>query len=314
MKLPCLPSLALSVLLAAPALLAVPARGDVVHLTDGRRLEGAVSVEGGAVVVRHRWGQVRVERAEVERIEETDDPWDQLERLRRELAQGTADERYRFAEWARGQGFQDEARKAFLDVLRVDPDHPGARAALGYVLQDGRWITETDRNRALGLVEVDGEWVTPQEKARRLAEKREAREKEREAREAKELAREAERERKQKEREEERAARRERLRLAELELAKARAQAQAEAEAAARRPTRFVIGPDGNYYPLGTYPFGTYRVLGTGGVYYGGCYPYPTAGYGSWGGYRSGWRRGSNAGLSGFYNGGNWGVRFRLGF
>lgn len=303
-----LASLALTLLLASPAL------ADVVHLTDGRRLEGAVSVEGGAVIVRHRWGQVRVDRAEVDRIEETDDPWDQLERLRRELGQGTADERYRFAEWCRSQGFQNEARLAFLDVLRVDPDHPGARAALGYVLDDGRWVTEADHNRALGLVEVDGEWVTPQEKARRAAEKREAREKERQAREERQLAREEERERKAKEREEERAARRERLRVAELELAKARAQAQAEAEAAARRPTRFVVGPDGGYYPLGYLPYGSYRVLGTGGVYYGGCYPYPVTGYGSWGGYRSGYRRGTNSGLSGFYNGGNWGIRFRLGF
>lgn len=299
-------SLALALLVGAPAL------ADVVHMADGRRLEGAVSVEGGRVVVRQRWGEVRVERAEVDRIEETDDPWDQLSRLQKELGQGTAEERYRLGEWARTQGFKAESQQAFLDVLRVDPDHPGARAALGYVLHEGRWVTAADRNRALGLVEHQGQWVTPDEKAKRLAEGREARAKERQAREdaraEREQAKAAEKARKDQEREDERQARLERRRAAELELAKARARLQAEEEAWARSPTRFYYGPGGVLYPVG-YPCGGYRVLGGGGIYYGGCYPYPVQ-YGSYSGYGYYY----NSGLSGFYNGGNWGIRFRVGF
>jgi hypothetical protein len=207
-----------------------------------------------------------------------------------------------------------------MDVLRVDPDHPGARAALGYVLDGGRWITLADRNRAQGLVELDGEWMTPQERARRLEERRLAREREREAREQKDLARAEERERKQKEREEERAARRERQREAALEYARARAQADSEAQAWSNWGTRVYVGPGGGYYPVGWYPGGVCppravggrpvvtpyggTVTGVGGVYYGGCYPY--------GGYGSGW--GYSSSIAGFYNGGDWGIRFRFGF
>lgn len=287
------------------------ALADVVHLTDGRKLEGTVTAEGQTVVVRQRWGEVRIPREEVLRVEETHDAWDELARQKRELGQGTADERYRFAEWCRAQGFKEEAQLAFLDVLRVDPDHPGARAALGYVIHEGRWITLADKNRAAGLVEHEGEWITPAERTRRIEAKREARDK---AREAQLAAREAERERRKREREEAAAERKARIKEAELELAKAReerAKAEAELAASGRRPTRFYYGPNGSLYPVGYYPFGYniggIRVVTTGGgVYYGGCYPYPV--YGGYSGF------GYSSGVSGYYNGGKWGIRFRAGF
>ena len=161
-------------ILAGLTLAAAPVWADAVVLKDGRTLEGAVSVRDGQVVVRHRFGEIRVSEADVVRIDETDDAWDQLERLRGQLAHGTADERYRFAMFAREEGFTDEARKALLSVLRVDTDHPGARAALGYVQHEGRWITEEDRNLAMGLVQYRGEWLTPEEKAARIAERQAA--------------------------------------------------------------------------------------------------------------------------------------------
>src|SRR5581483_6953261 len=64
----------------------------------------------------------------------------------------------------------DEARAAFLAVLKVDPDHAGARAALGYILDNGRWITEDDQMRAKGMVKFQGRWMTPADKVRAEAE------------------------------------------------------------------------------------------------------------------------------------------------
>ena len=218
----------LALVLAAPL-----ASADIVHTRDGRQLEGVVETQGDVVVVMHKLGLMRIPLADVERIEETPDAHDELERQRAELAKGTADERYRFAVFARDNGFDDEALRAFYDVLRVDTNHPGARAALGYVQHEGQWVTLEDKFRSEGLVPYRGEWIEPAERAKRIEAARAEREAKAEAKaEARRLAREERRERLEAEREERRerlALAKEEARLAQLEYAKARAQAEAEA-------------------------------------------------------------------------------------
>lgn len=280
-----------------------PARADVVTLKDGRKVEGAIVERSSlAVIVRQKLGEVRLEQAQIADITEQDDPWDQLQRLRVELGGGTADERYRLAAFAAEHGFEDEARRAHLSVLRVDPDHPGARAALGFVKHEGRWITRADKARAEGLVEHRGQFVTPEEKARLEAEARAEVE-------AKKLARESAaadaRAKREVAKEEERQARRARIAAYDEELARARARERAQAES------------------YGYSDYGAYNgVLSTYGGYYGGFYGYRPVGVvcrPRW----SGWcpprvtpYNGScyRSGLSGSYNGGNWGVRWRVGF
>jgi hypothetical protein len=293
------------------SLLLTPAWADVVVLKDGRTLDGAVSVKDGKVVVRHRFGEVRVDEADVLRIEETDDAWDELERLRARLSQGTADERYQFAMFARENGFQDEARKALLSVLRVDTHHPGARSALGYVQHEGRWVTVSDRNAALGLVQYRGEWMTPEDKAERQADIREAAERKRQEKEA---AREARREKREAERE----ARRERIRQYELELAKARARLRAEEENYDRNRGGIPYGTyyGGYYLGAGGVLVGTPYVPGRPGYPYRRCDTRPRSGYSSYYDTRSGsgYYRGYGASLGGYYDGGNWGLRWRFGY
>lgn len=304
--------------------LAGQARADVITLRDGRTVEGAIVERGSThLVVRHKLGEVAVERAQIVKVVEQDDPWDQLQRLRHELGNGTADERYRVAALARELGLDDEAKRAFLNVLRVDPDHPGARAALGHVRHEGRWLTAEDAARAKGLVQWKGDWVTPEERTRREEQARaeaDARKKEREA------AQVARAERREAEREADRKARRERIAAYERELAVARARAQAES---AYYPANGILSTYGGYYG---YPFGgpirvvsspwgsgwcrpprsivTYQPRGiyrtSGGIRRSGGF---TGGTWTSRGYRN-----PGVQLGGSYNGGNWGLRFRFGF
>lgn len=278
------------------ALAAAPsARADVVTLADGRVLEGSVTTSGKTVIIRHRLGEVRVDRSQVVKVVETEDAWDTLERLRAELASGTADERYRFAVFCREERFDADAQRAFLSVLRVDTDHPGARAALGYLRHDGRWVTADDRSRALGLVQHDGEWMTPEARAARVEQARQLAEARRAEREA-ELAR--ARERREAEREADRAARRERAELYAREVV--REQARQRALDSYERPYG-VLGA-GSYTPLS---WGRYRVVSTpwGGGFYSP--PCPVV-------IRRGARYGSQ--LGGSYTGGGWRLNWRLGF
>lgn len=97
-----------------------------------------------------------------------------------------------------------QSRQAYEKVLAVAPDDAEARQALGFVLLDGRWLTEEESYRARGYVKYEGEWMTPAEaqlaqssaaadQARREAEQR-ANEAEIAAMEAEARAREAEEE------------------------------------------------------------------------------------------------------------------------
>lgn len=296
------PLLTTSVLINLALLLAgAPALADVVHLRDGRSLEGSVIRAGDSLIVRRKLGSSHVHLSDVLRIEETTDRWDELERLRGELAHGTADERYRFGAWCRDHDFKEEAQRAFLSVLRLDLDHAGARAALGYVMHEGRWLTLGDKKRLEGLVEHEGAWVTPEKKAKLVAAKKEearkARAARREAAEAEKLAR---RQRREAEREAKREARRERAE----EIARARAWQRVTST----RWTNWGGGGVWNQRVLYPYGFG------------GTC----TTGYRPYGAYlQPRWGRGTNRGysyrrygvqLNGSYSNGNTNLRWRVGY
>lgn len=291
---------------------AAPARADEVRLRDGRVIEGSVLDDGDHLLIRRRLGEVRVPKADVTSVRETDDDFRRLERLRRELAQGNADERYRFAAACRDLGFEDEARRAFLGVLRLDADHPGARAALGFVRHEGRWVTLADKHRAEGLVEHRGAWVTPAQKAELEREALARTEAERRAREEALAAREEER---RAAREAERDARRERIRAYELELARARARERARAEADV--PMLGTAGPavvNGVFVPgAGISTWGRWSVLGGGYPGWGGAWPAsplcPTPGPRV---RRVGWGFGTQ--VQGTHQGNGWQLRWRVGY
>ncbi len=296
--------LALTALALSAGLLAAPAaRADVVHLKDGRRLEGSITREGDLLIVRHRFGEARVPAADVQRIEDTPDAWDEVERMRRDLAQGTAEERYRFASACRQHGFEEEARRAYLSVLRVDLDHPGARAALGYVRHEGRWITQDDLHRLRGLVEHEGVWVTPEETAaREAAAAEEARARREAAAEERRVAREERLARREAEREERRA----RREAYEAALARARVEARVEQELERNRRGASSTSVMDAY---GAVLLGGRRVIVSPYTTYGrgalwGCSGRRTVTYG----------RSSGLRLSGSYSGGDWQLRWRLGY
>ena len=227
------------------------ALADVVVMKDGRQLQGRSTVEGDEVVIRQKHGEVRVPRDEVLKIERQDDVYSQLARKEKELAGGTADDRYQLGVWARDHKLDDEARAAFLSVLKVDPDHAGARAALGYVLEGGRWLTEEDQMRARGMVKFQGRWMTPADKIRAEADNADklakAREAVKKAEEDKLAARAAKLQA-------ERDARLARIQTYEEELARARARRQAAEEAEPLGFSSVTYGPYGG--------FGRYGLVG----------------------------------------------------
>ena len=151
------------------------AAADVVVTTDDRVLAGRVEVvtadDGTPVRLRVHTaaGPVEVPAAAV--AHRVADPVElkPVFRARRdaigEARAATAAALVALGRWGRAAGLDLEARACFDDVVAVAPDHPEARAALGHVRHQGRWMTEGEAMRAKGFVLYDGRWMLPAERA-----------------------------------------------------------------------------------------------------------------------------------------------------
>lgn len=155
---------------------ALAARADVIHLKNGRTLEGKVLGEsGGKVKVRTVGGVVEISRADIERIEVVKTPREVYEERLAALAPDDADGCFELALYCRENHLPKEEKELYAKALAIDPQHPGANEAVGNVRVDGEWMTpaEAERRkadaeeaamRAKGLVKYDGQWVTPEDR------------------------------------------------------------------------------------------------------------------------------------------------------
>ena len=78
------------------------------------------------------------------------------------------------AKWAGDKGLASEAKRIYLAVLKIKPDHEGANLGLGNALFEGKWLpakeAETLRKKAeaaefaaKGMMEIQGVWVAKEE-------------------------------------------------------------------------------------------------------------------------------------------------------
>ncbi len=152
------------------ALAGASARGDVVHLEGGGKIRGEIIEETPVhVIIRTPFGSTTVvSRDEISKIERDQNPEQVFEERWKKLGAGDAGGFYQLGTWARGQGvkaLEEKAREAFRKAIQIDPDHLGAREALGHRKYKGRWYDEAGYKKVVeGLVEWNGQWVTPQER------------------------------------------------------------------------------------------------------------------------------------------------------
>ncbi|MCU0253543.1 MAG: hypothetical protein MUE47_03285 [Acidobacteria bacterium] len=105
-------------------------------------------------------GTVGVPVARVERVEKKRSPLDDYDERAAALGPRDAGGWLQLGRWASKQGLSAQSREAFETVLTIDLNDEEARAALGYVLVDGRWMTEEQGYEARGYVKYQGEWMT----------------------------------------------------------------------------------------------------------------------------------------------------------
>jgi hypothetical protein len=144
------------------------ALGDVVWLETGNKVSGEIVEETDThVIVRTKFGARHViDREEIIRIERESDPKAEFSKRFEAVSSTDADGFVEVGRWAEERGLKDEARRAYLKAVEIDPGHAPARAALGHRKHRGRWYGEEGYKKAVeGLVRWNGQWVTPSEKA-----------------------------------------------------------------------------------------------------------------------------------------------------
>jgi hypothetical protein len=137
---------------------------DEVYLQGGAKFTGRIEQQTETMVtINIGDGVVGVPVSRVERIVKGRSPLDEYEeragRLKPEDAEGWRS----LGRWALQQGLSAQSRQAYKNVMTVAPNDAEARQALGYVLHEGRWLTEEESYRARGYVKYDGEWMTSAE-------------------------------------------------------------------------------------------------------------------------------------------------------
>ena len=154
-----------------------PCQADRILLTNGRVWEGHIIDQSpDSIVIQTVGGPVTVPRSAVQLVEKAKTR-DEIYRDRADaLSRDDVNGHFLLALWCEDQHLPKEARYHFYYVIGLDPDHEGARKALGYDRYQGKWMTDPEINQAKGLVLRKGRWLTPAQAADfQAAEAREAR-------------------------------------------------------------------------------------------------------------------------------------------
>jgi len=138
-----------------------PVRGAEVTLLDGRVWEGVIVRENkDTLVLETVGGEIEISRTAIKDIDRKP--------TRRELYQikldaidrNDPDQHYLLGLWCRRQNMSREAEYHLNYAVGLDPEHEGARRALGQVKYEGKWMPEAEAKTAQGLRFYAGRWMT----------------------------------------------------------------------------------------------------------------------------------------------------------
>ena len=149
---------------------------DILHLKNGGKIEGEILSETAeAVRIKTTIGTVDIARTQIDRVERKRLPAEEYGRELKALPAADVLGHFALGMWCKEHRLSEQAEERFRHVLKLSPDHAGARRELGFEKFRGRWMTREEAMIAKGYIKHQGKWVTP-DKAAELT--REAKEKE----------------------------------------------------------------------------------------------------------------------------------------
>ena len=149
--------------------LAIPAAalGDTVRLRSGDVVEGGVKDLGDRIEVAAKDGPVSIRWRDVEVVLTDKTPADVYREKLAATPKDDANALFALAMWAGRAGMPGERADCLKAALKADPEHAGARSALGEQKSGDQWLEGAALLRAKGFVGRDGVWVLAEEAALR---------------------------------------------------------------------------------------------------------------------------------------------------
>jgi len=142
------------------AALAAAASADEVVLKNGSKIQGTVQEDGNKITIDVGSGTITIDRSEVKAINKPTGLNEEFDRRAKEARPDDTEAQWQLYGWAKQQeGLKPRADRVLRNIIEIDPNHEGARRALGYVNHKGAWLTQDEYKATLGLVKYNGEWV-----------------------------------------------------------------------------------------------------------------------------------------------------------
>jgi hypothetical protein len=140
------------------------ARADLFYLNNGGQIEGQFRGETDThYQVRSYVGLIEIAKADVNRREPATSVFDEYDR-RKAFNSNTPDGLVELANWCNKHGLQLEQRQHLDQALKLNPNHAGARAALGYTRVGDLWVesktvvqSDLSRRRAARRAKIEAQ-------------------------------------------------------------------------------------------------------------------------------------------------------------
>ncbi|MBI3836415.1 MAG: HEAT repeat domain-containing protein [Planctomycetia bacterium] len=129
-------------------------RGELVNRDESPRKTYVIKTATG--------GQVTLDAAQVKKVVRQSAAEVKYDRIRPDYPD-TVEGQWQLAEWCRENRLNHQRAAHLERILELDPNHAGARHALGYSQINGRWLTQQQKMTENGYVKHNGSWVLPQE-------------------------------------------------------------------------------------------------------------------------------------------------------
>jgi len=115
-------------------------RGDILHLSDGGRVDGDIlSQTNDEYRVKTIYGTVTVSKSRVERVENAASAFQRYAEQKAKAADTPAGQT-ELGKWCDETGLRSDAKTHYRRAIELDADYEPARAALGQQNVDGRWV------------------------------------------------------------------------------------------------------------------------------------------------------------------------------